>query len=40
MIKIEDLHVGNYENVTNDDCPSFSGIVAGECKEIYGLMTL
>lgn len=32
MIKIEDLHVGNYENVTNDDCPSFSGIVAGECK--------
>lgn len=32
MIKIDDLHVGNYENVVNDDCPSFSGIVAGECK--------
>lgn len=32
MIKIDSLHMGNYENVTNDDCPSFSGIVAGECK--------
>ena len=32
MIKIDDLQVGNYENVVNDDCPSFSGILAGECK--------
>jgi len=22
----------NYKNITNDDCPSFSGIAAGECK--------
>ena len=32
MFKVDDFHVGNYENVINDDCPSFSGIVAGECK--------
>ena len=32
MIKIDSLSTGKYENVTNDDCPSFSGIVAGECR--------
>lgn len=33
MIKINNLYVvSNFEKVTNDDCPSFSGIVAGECK--------
>ncbi len=32
MIKIDSLSIGKYENVTNDDCPSFSGIVASECK--------
>lgn len=32
MIKIESISVGNYENVINDDCPSFSGIVTGESK--------
>ena len=32
MIKIESLSEGQYENIINDNCPSFSGIVAGECK--------
>ncbi|RXZ77498.1 GNAT family N-acetyltransferase [Paenibacillaceae bacterium] len=33
MIKADGLHkIINYKKVTNDYCPSFSGIVAGECK--------
>ncbi|MDF2984716.1 MAG: acetyltransferase [Eubacterium sp.] len=33
MIKIDGFSgTSNYYNVTSDDCPSFSGIVAGECK--------
>lgn len=32
MIKIDNYNISNYENVTNENCPSFSGIVAGECK--------
>lgn len=33
MIKINNLQtVSNFENVVNEDCPSFSGIIAGECK--------
>ncbi len=33
MIKINNLQtVSNFDNVVNEDCPSFSGIVAGECK--------
>lgn len=33
MIKADGLYkITNYNKVTNDDCPSFSGIVAGECK--------
>jgi hypothetical protein len=33
MIKLDRSHkLTNYENITNDNCPSFSGIVAGECK--------
>ena len=32
MIKIDGISVGNYENIINGDCPSFSGIVAGESK--------
>ncbi len=30
--KSDNIRIKGYENVTNDDCPSFSGIVAGECK--------
>jgi len=33
MIKLDDAHkLSNYENITNDNCPSFSGIIAGESK--------
>ncbi len=32
MIKIDSFILKKYENVTKDDCPSFSGIIAGECK--------
>ncbi|WP_026478220.1 GNAT family N-acetyltransferase [Alkaliphilus transvaalensis] len=33
MIKVDNLYkLSKLENVTNDNCPSFSGIVAGECK--------
>lgn len=33
MIKVDSIYsVSNFENITNDNCPSFSGIVAGECK--------
>lgn len=33
MIKVDGLHrIKNYHKITNDLCPSFSGIVAGECK--------
>lgn len=33
MIKVDNIYsVSNFENITNDNCPSFSGIVAGECK--------
>ncbi len=32
MIKIDNYILKEYKNVTKDDCPSFSGILAGECK--------
>jgi RimJ/RimL family protein N-acetyltransferase len=32
MIKVDGLKIINYEKVTNDWSPSFSGIVSGECK--------
>ncbi|WP_353096774.1 GNAT family N-acetyltransferase [Tissierella praeacuta] len=33
MIKVDGLYrIENYKKITNDNCPSFSGIVAGECK--------
>lgn len=33
MIKVDYPHkVSNYENIIDINCPSFSGIVAGECK--------
>lgn len=33
MLKVDNyLKVSNYENITDTNCPSFSGIVAGECK--------
>ena len=33
MIKLDRSHkLTNYENIANDNCHSFSGIVAGECK--------
>ncbi len=32
MTKVDSLRVKKFENVTYEDCPSFSGIVAGECK--------
>lgn len=33
MIKVDALHkIKNFKKVTKDHCPSFSGIVAGECK--------
>ena len=32
MIKIDSCILKKYEKVTKDDCPSFSGIIAGECK--------
>lgn len=33
MIKLDLCNkLYNYENITNDNCPSFSGIVVGECK--------
>jgi GNAT superfamily N-acetyltransferase len=33
MIKVDGIHkIRNYKKITNDDSPSFSGIVSGECK--------
>ena len=33
MIKVDNLYkISNYDDVINDGCPSFSGIITGECK--------